>query len=143
MVRSLFVAALLLALGACSKAPEGSQPNPGAKPATARSAAKAAAPAPADPAAEARKIFDTRCAACHGKSGTGNGAAAVNLPVKPRNYTDAAWQASVKDDYLMKVIVEGGASVGKSPLMAPNLDLEGKPKVVAELVKIVRAFVKK
>ena len=142
MIRSLFAAALVLALAACSKAPEGAQPNPGAKPAAAKAPTKAAAPAAADPAAEAKTIMETRCAACHGKTGAGDGAAAAALPVKPRNYTDAAWQASVKDDFLAKVIVEGGAAVGKSPLMAPNIDLKTKPKVVAELVKIIRSYKK-
>lgn len=45
----------------------------------------------------------------------------------PVPYTDAAWQASVKDDDLRKVIVKGGAAAGKSALMPPNPDLEAKP----------------
>jgi hypothetical protein len=38
------------------------------------------------------------------------------------------------------VIIEGGAAVGKSPLMTPNADLKDKPDVVAALVKKVRSF---
>jgi mono/diheme cytochrome c family protein len=96
--------------------------------------------APADPKAEAEQIFATRCSVCHGMSGKGDGAGAAALNPKPRNYTDVAWQDSVKDDYLAKVIVEGGAAVGKSPLMAPNMDLQAKPEVVKELVAKVRSF---
>jgi hypothetical protein len=36
----------------------------------------------------------------------------------------------------------GGPAVGKSPAMPGNPDLQSKPEVVKELVKIVRAFKK-
>lgn len=141
MTRLLFAAALTLALTACSKGKGDAQPNPGAKPAAAAPAPTEAAPAAAaSPADEAKKIFDTRCAACHGKTGRGDGAAAASLPVKPRDYRDAAWQDSVKDDYLADVIVNGGASVGKSPLMTPNPDLKTKPEVVKEIIKLIRGY---
>lgn len=92
--------------------------------------------------AESEEIFTQRCSTCHGTDGTGNGPAAANLNPKPRNYTDAQWQGSVTDDYLRQVIVKGGAAVGKSPLMPPNPDLEGKPEVVSGLVAKVRSFKK-
>jgi len=92
--------------------------------------------------AEAITIFNTRCAACHGASGKGDGIAAGALNPKPRDYSDKAWQASVDDSYIAKVIVEGGAAVGKSPLMTPNADLKDKPEVVKALVAKVRTFAK-
>ncbi|MEY4577848.1 MAG: hypothetical protein RL701_2551 [Pseudomonadota bacterium] len=88
-------------------------------------------------------IFSTRCATCHGQDGKGDGPAAKALNPKPRDYSDAAWQKSVTDAQIKKTIVEGGASVGKSPLMAPNADLADKPVVLDELVKIVRGFAPK
>ena len=63
------------------------------------------------------------------------------MPATPRNYTSVEWQASVEDDYLKKIIVGGGASVGKDPGMAANPDLADKPEVLAEVVKKVRSFV--
>jgi len=114
-------------------------PAADAKPADA----PAAAPAAGDPVAEARSIFDTRCVTCHGASGAGDGAAAAALNPKPRNYADKAWQDSVKDEDLAKAILEGGAAIGKSPLMPPNPDLKDKPAVVAEIVKIIRGFAPK
>ena len=39
-----------------------------------------------------------------------------------------------------KAILEGGAAVGKSAVMPSNPDLQKKPEVVGELVKIVRDF---
>ena len=88
---------------------------------------------PGDARAEAKEIFKTRCATCHGATGTGDGAAAAALNPKPRNYHDGAWQKSVTDEQIEKTIVQGGAAVGKSPLMPPNPDLADKPKTVAGL----------
>lgn len=92
--------------------------------------------------AEAKTVFTTRCVACHGSTGKGDGAAAAALKPKPRAYNDKAWQKTVTDSYLAKVIVKGGAAVGKSPLMPGNADLEKKPEVVKGLVSIIRGFAK-
>ena len=111
--------------------------------------AQAEAPTPVVAAAgssaatEAKDIFNTRCSVCHGVGGKGDGAASAALNPKPRDMTDDAWQKSVTDEHLKKVIVEGGAAVGKSALMAANPDLKDKPEVVAELVKLVRSLDKK
>lgn len=86
--------------------------------------------------------FNTFCASCHGIDGTASGPAAASLNPKPRNFTDMAWQNKVDDAHIAKVIKEGGASVGLSPLMAPwgaaLSDAE-----IAEVVKHVRSFKKK
>ena len=87
-------------------------------------------------------MFATVCATCHGMDGTGNGPAASTLNPKPRNYTDAAWQASVTDDELRKTILKGGGAVGKSMMMPGNPQLEGQPEVLDGLVKIIRGFKK-
>ncbi len=85
-------------------------------------------------------VFSTRCATCHGQDGKGTGPAAAALNPKPRDYSDPEWQKSVTDEQIRKTIVEGGAAVGKSPLMAPNPDLANQPVVLDGLVKIVRSF---
>jgi cytochrome c553 len=90
--------------------------------------------------AQAVTIFKARCSTCHGMDGKGNGAAAITLNPKPRNYTDPAWQKSVTDDHIREIIVKGGAAVGKSPNMLANPDLADKPDVVDALVKKVRSF---
>lgn len=106
--------------------------------------AKAAAPKISEAAhKEAAEIFTQRCVACHGATGLGDGVAAAAMNPKPRNYGDPAWQKSVTDDYIEKVIREGGQAVGKSPLMPPNPDLVSKPEVVAALREKVRSFAKK
>lgn len=87
---------------------------------------------------EAKEIWQTRCATCHGVGGKGDGPAGVALNPKPRDLTSEEWQKSVTDDYIGKIIVGGGQAVGKSPLMAANPDLAGKPEVVRGLTKLVR-----
>lgn len=89
---------------------------------------------------EAQQIFKTRCAACHGPTGHGDGPGAASLVPPPRNYHDVAWQDSVTDDEIEKAIVYGGAAVGRSPAMVGNPDLASKPGVVAALREIVRNF---
>jgi mono/diheme cytochrome c family protein len=116
----------------------------GAKPETKTKMAAGSPPAAAanqaSVAAEAKEVFNTRCAPCHGTSGKGDGPGAIALTPKPRNYTDGAWQKAVTDDQLRKTIVMGGAAVGKSPIMPASPDLESKPEVVDGLVKTIRAF---
>lgn len=89
---------------------------------------------------EAKQIFASRCATCHGERGQGDGPGAANLDPKPRNYHDKAWQATVTDEEIEKTIVYGGAAVGKSPQMVPNPDLGSKPVIVAALREMVRTF---
>jgi len=131
---------LSVALSACGKKDEGGD-QPAAGKAGAGPAGKAGGQA-ADktPAQEARGMFDTLCQTCHGASGKGDGMAAAQLDPKPRDYTDKEWQAKATDENLAKAIVGGGPAVGLSPSMPPNPTLEKKPEVVAELIKIIRAF---
>jgi len=99
----------------------------------------AAPTAAVDPAAKAKEIFANRCVPCHGSIGQGDGPASASLNPKPRKYADKAWQASVTDEYIEKIIKLGGAAVGKSPAMPNNPDLND-PAVVAALKDIVRSF---
>jgi cytochrome c553 len=150
--RVSFVLALVLA-ASCGKndqppAPSSGEPN--SKPESGPSAAKrpgpgakADRPGPAGPAGDAERLFATTCSNCHGKDGAGNGPAAEYLKPKPRNYTDATWQASVTDEDLKKIILLGGAGAGKSAMMPPNPGLKDRPEVVQELVKIIRGFGKR
>jgi len=73
------------------------------------------------------QLYAQRCAPCHGDTGHGDGVAAANLQVKPRDLTDPKWQASVDDAQLAKVIVEGGPAVGKDVMMVASPDLRNSP----------------
>lgn len=104
------------------------------------------APAPVTPSnsgtpeARAEALFTTVCASCHGLDGKAETETAKALSPRPRAYVDAEWQRSVTDEQLARVIVEGGAAVGKSPLMPANPDLATQPEVVKALVQRVRSY---
>lgn len=135
----------LLVCVACGKGQEPPPPtsgSPTAQPESAPSHAVAAS-GQMGPAQQARAMFDNLCAACHGHDGKGDGPAAASLNPKPRNYTDAAWQASVTDEQIKNTILLGGAGVGKSPMMPAQPQLKNQPQVLDELVKIIRGFGKK
>jgi cytochrome c553 len=138
----------LLVLGsACGKNNEPPAPSsgvPGAKPESGPSGQ----PARSHPSGgtamsgdeRAAALFGQLCQTCHGANGEGNGPVAASLPVKPRNYTDAAWQASVTDDQIKEIIVKGGAAVGKSAMMPGNPNLASDPDELEGLVKIIRGY---
>jgi mono/diheme cytochrome c family protein len=92
---------------------------------------------------EAQEIFGTRCSACHGASGKGDGPGSAALNPKPRNLSDPAWQKSVNDDYIEKIVQYGGAAVGRSPMMPGNPDLISKPDVVKGIRATVRGLAPK
>lgn len=89
---------------------------------------------------EAKQLFESLCFTCHGLTGQGDGPGAVAFNPKPRAFSDLAWQDSVTDDHIKKVIVYGGAAVGKSPMMIGQPQLKGNESVLDGLVKIVRGF---
>lgn len=94
----------------------------------------------AEAQAEADQLWTTLCSTCHGMTGEGDGPVAAGFPVKPRSFSDQEWQKETTDESIAKVIVEGGAAIGKSPLMPGNPQLTGKPEVVQALVQKVRSF---
>src|SRR6478735_3664522 len=133
----VWAAVFALASGAaCSKHSAPEAPATSTQPATVAEPE----PPPADPAADARKLFASKCVVCHGDHGAGDGPGAAALNPKPRAFADATWQASVTDEHIKKTIVEGGAAVGKSPAMAANPELADKPDELNALLKIVRDF---
>jgi mono/diheme cytochrome c family protein len=80
--------------------------------------APAAAQRPADPA-RGKPLYATYCASCHGVHGDGDGPVAASLNPKPARHSDGQYMDGLSNAHLFQVIKNGGASVGKSPLMAP------------------------
>jgi cytochrome c553 len=137
-----FVLALLVCV-ACGKNTEPPPPSSGSPMAPPETGPAGKRPPTAGAVNEqAQLMFNSVCATCHGADGTGNGPVAETLQPKPRNYTDAAWQASVTDDELRMTILKGGQAVGKSPMMPGNPQLADKPEVLDGLVQIIRNFKK-
>lgn len=135
--------ALALSVGACNAPPTSTQSS-GATPTTETktNSPTITAGAKVDQKDAAATYFKQKCVVCHGDHGAGDGPGSAALNPKPRAFGDATWQKSVTDEVIAKTIIEGGAAVGKDAAMAANPDLRGKPELVAELVKIVRAFKK-
>jgi mono/diheme cytochrome c family protein len=88
--------------------------------------------APGDSRAEARELFDSNCAKCHGRDGRGGVPAAEGLP-PPRNFVDAAYQASRSDAELARAIREGK---GQMPPFAALFD----DAQLASMVSYIRGF---
>lgn len=131
-----------LGLVACRKAEVRAEPVANAASEPAPAAPVAAGDTDADAASTAKNLFQSKCVVCHGSVGSGDGPGAAALNPKPRAFADAAWQGSVADEQIESTILMGGVAVGKSPAMPANPDLQAKPAVVKELVKIVRGFKK-
>ncbi len=115
-----------LALLACSDSAPPPAPSPAipsptapAAPAAADSAAADAAVAATPDAARGKAHFENYCVSCHGVRGDGDGPASVALDPRPARLGDRAAMSGKSDDDLFQVIKNGGASVGRSPLMAP------------------------
>ena len=117
--------ALLLACGDAGDRPaQPAEPPPAPPPAEPPPPAAAETPPPAaepagDPVARGREVYQLYCASCHGPEGDGDGPVSAGLDPKPAKHSDGSYMNALSDAHLEKVIKEGGASVGKSPLMAP------------------------
>ncbi len=147
MKTSLWLVTALGLLGSfgCSKDTGSKSATPAPPtPAVPAAAPTAAAPAPSLPSPEDLKegveIFSARCTPCHGPQGRGDGPASAALSPKPRNFTDATWQAKVTDEHIERIILFGGAAVGKSPAMPANPDLEQHPNTIKGIRAHIRSL---
>ncbi len=92
--------------------------------------------------AKGEEVFAQTCWTCHGKTGVGDGPAAAALDPKPRNYTDAAWQASISDEKIRETIVKGGEAMGLSATMPAHPQYANDQDVLDGLVYKIRSFKK-
>lgn len=88
--------------------------------------------APGDARAEGKALFDSACGKCHGSDGRGGVPAMEGQPA-PRNFRDAAFQASRSDAQLKQVIVAGKGA------MPPFGKLFDEPQLT-QLVAHIRGF---
>ena len=84
------------------------------------------------------RLYQTRCAPCHGPDGKAATPTAQALNPKPRDHTDGAYMNQLSQDHLMKVIKSGGPAVGKSPIMPPNPDLNDQQ--IDDIIAFVRTL---
>jgi len=92
-----------------------------------------------------KALFQTYCASCHGENGDGNGPAAEQLILKPRDFalaafkfdTDANWERGTDED-LANVIKNGAAAYGGSTLMVPWNQFSDQE--IKELISFIRSL---
>ena len=71
-------------------------------------------------AVEVEKVFKFYCAQCHGLGGKGDGPNVTkDLPVSPRNFTNAKEMEKLSDADMKNVIMDGGPALSKSSMMPP------------------------
>ena len=85
---------------------------------TLQAAASNPGPAPSALVAAGQRDYSLYCATCHGAEGNGDGPLAGSLDPVPAKHSDGEYMNSLTDEYLFRVVHEGGAAVGKSPMMA-------------------------
>ena len=92
---------------------------------------------PVDPIADKYATF---CANCHGAKGGGDGPAGLSLNPKARNFI--TWNdPKITDEYIAKIIREGGTAVGKSASMAAWGGVLSEDEIKG-MVALVRGFKK-
>lgn len=89
-------------------------------------------------AAEPQQVYEFYCAQCHGIVGKGNGPNVTkDFPVNPKDFTNVAEMSKLTDADIRNVILGGGPSASKSPMMPPWGKTLNKHEV-GELVKYLR-----
>jgi mono/diheme cytochrome c family protein len=91
--------------------------------------------------AKGKAAFQQYCASCHGATGKGDGSMGARLNPKLKDLSDKAFNSSMKDDYLAKLILEGGKAVGKSPMM-PKMGATLKESDAADIIAFMRSLAK-
>lgn len=84
------------------------------------------------------RLYQTRCAPCHGPDGKAATPTAQALNPKPRDHTDGAYMNQLSQEHLVKVIKNGGPAIGKSPIMPPSSDLNEQQ--IDDIIAFVRTL---
>jgi mono/diheme cytochrome c family protein len=66
---------------------------------------------------QGRQLFRQYCSTCHGDDGQGDGQNASSLDPPPPDFTGS--KHLLDTDYVRRVITQGSAAVGRSPLSPP------------------------
>ncbi|MDH4261048.1 MAG: cytochrome c [Gammaproteobacteria bacterium] len=139
-VITLILAVVFMAAGCSKKEPEAA--GQVAAPAPEAIAAADATAATAESNAGAT-VYKAYCAACHGATGKGDGAAAAALNPKPADFSSGIFKYDANGngvagevDDIKAIVHDGAAKYGGSPLMTPWPMLSAdQSQAIAEYVK--------
>lgn len=87
-------------------------------------------------AVTAAENWENQCASCHGEDGKAQTKQGKKLKI--RDYTDAAVQAELKDDEMLKVILEGYIENGKERMKGFKDEFENPEQEAKDLVDYIR-----
>jgi cytochrome c6 len=87
-------------------------------------------------AATAAENWENHCASCHGEDGKAQTKQGKKLKI--RDYTAAAVQAELKDDEMLKAILEGYFENGKERMKGFKDEFENPEKEGKDLVDFIR-----
>ena len=93
-------------------------------------------PRPPPQASRGERIYYALCVSCHGVTGRGSWRAALFL-LRPGDLTDPVRQQASSDEYLVELIKNGGASVGRPGMPAFGLALSDEE--IRDVVHYIRS----
>ena len=88
-----------------------------------------------------RALYARSCAPCHGPEARGDGASAAGFATKPADLTDGRLLNRLPEEFLVRVIMDGGPAMGLAPTMPPfrgNLNEDQARQIVAFLRTLAR-----
>jgi len=94
-------------------------------------------PADADRRA-AHELWIRECADCHGVVGAVDGRLSAGLDPPPPDFSDPC--RPITDEWIARVILDGGASFNGNPAMRSHHELSEHPGTVVALVELVQGF---
>ncbi len=110
-----------------------------ARTAAAEAAANASGTVKGISLAQAKSVYNTNCARCHGADGKGNAEVAAQLGDYIPNFTDPNFHKWFSDAHILAVLHGGGGAIGRSTAMPP-WDGVLKPEEIVGVKDYVRTF---
>jgi mono/diheme cytochrome c family protein len=85
---------------------------------------------------EGARLYDLRCAVCHGMMGVGDGEGGAKLDVPPADLGRSLGEPLYRDDFFYWSIAEGGAQFGTD---MPTFKSDLKPGEIWKILTFMRA----